>query len=89
MQKAMRGHFERSLALSGGVRASLFVSFAENACVPAQNKAEFQALLEKALAVDPDADLDNRLANLVAQRRARWLLNHIDDLFLETAPKQQ
>jgi len=57
--------------------------------VPAQNKAEFQSLLEKALAVDPDADLDNRLANLVAQRRARWLLKHVDDLFLETEPKQQ
>jgi len=55
--------------------------------VPAQNSAEFQSLLEKALAVDPDADPDNRLANLAAQRRARWLLNHIDELFLETAPK--
>jgi predicted anti-sigma-YlaC factor YlaD len=57
--------------------------------MPAQNKAEFQSLLEKALAVDPDADLDNRLANLVAQRRARWLLKHIDEMFLEAAPKQQ
>jgi predicted anti-sigma-YlaC factor YlaD len=88
-QRLMRQHFERALAISKGKRAGTFVSFAENACVPAQNKAEFQSLLEKALAVDPDADLDNRLANLVAQRRARWLLKHIDDLFLETAPKQQ
>jgi predicted anti-sigma-YlaC factor YlaD len=88
-QKLMRQHFERALKLSQGKRAGTYVSFAENACVPAQNKAEFQSLLEKALAVDPDADPDNRLANLVAQRRARWLLKHIDDLFLETAPKQQ
>ena len=87
-QKLMRQHFERALKISQGKRAGTFVSFAENACVPAQNKAEFQSLLEKALAVDPDADPDNRLANLVAQRRARWLLDHIDDLFLETAPKQ-
>ena len=87
-QKLMRQHFERAVELSQGKRAGTFVSFAENACVPAQNSAEFQSLLEKALAVDPDADPDNRLANLVAQRRARWLLNHIDDLFLETAPKQ-
>jgi predicted anti-sigma-YlaC factor YlaD len=85
----MRRHFERALELSHGKRAGTYVSFAENACVPAQNQAEFQSLLEKALAVDPDADLDNRLANLVAQRRARWLLKHIDELFLETAPKQQ
>jgi predicted anti-sigma-YlaC factor YlaD len=87
-QKLMRQHFERALKLSQGKRAGTYVSFAENACVPAQNKAEFQSLLEKALAVDPDTDLDNRLANLVAQRRARWLLNHIDELFLEAAPKQ-
>ena len=87
-QKLMRQHFERALKLSQGKRAGTYVSFAENACVPAQNKAEFQSLLEKALAVDPDADPDNRLANLVAQRRARWLLNHIDELFLEAAPKQ-
>jgi len=39
--------------------------------------------------VNPDADPDNRLANLVAQTAARaGLLNHIDELFLETAPKQ-
>jgi predicted anti-sigma-YlaC factor YlaD len=88
-QKLMRQHFERALKISQGKRAGTYVSFAENACMPAQNKAEFQSLLEKALAVDPDADLDNRLANLVAQRRARWLLKHVDDLFLETAPKQQ
>jgi predicted anti-sigma-YlaC factor YlaD len=87
-QKLMRQHFERAVKLSQGKRAGTYVSFAENACVPAQNKAEFQSLLEKALAVDPDTDLDNRLANLVAQRRARWLLNHIDELFLEAAPKQ-
>jgi predicted anti-sigma-YlaC factor YlaD len=87
-QKLMRQHFERALKISQGKRAGTYVSFAENACVPAQNKAEFQSLLEKALAVDPDADPDNRLANLVSQRRARWLLNHIDDLFLEAAPKQ-
>ena len=39
-------------------------------------------MLEKALAVDADADPDHRLANLVAQRRAHWLLDHIDELFL-------
>jgi predicted anti-sigma-YlaC factor YlaD len=86
MQKAMRGHFERSLALSGGGRASLFVTFAENACVPVQNRAEFQAMIEKALAVDVDLKPEYRLANLVAQRRARWLKGRINELFLEGGP---
>jgi len=81
-QKAMRAQFERSLELSKGAHASAFVSFAENACVPAQNAAEFKTLLEKALAVDT-RNPENRLANLVAQRRARWLLGRIHELFLE------
>src|ERR1017187_1417671 len=88
-QKLMRQHFNRAIELSKGKRAGTYVSFAENACEPAQDKAEFQSLLEKALAVDADADPPNRLANLVAQRRARWLLQHIDELFLESAPKEQ
>jgi len=88
-QKRMREHFDRALELSQGKRAATFVSFAENADVPAHNSEEFKSVLEKALAVDVNADLDNRLANLVAQRRARWLLNHIDQLFLDAPPKGQ
>ncbi len=81
--KHMRQYFERSVALSKGMRASAFVSYASNASVQAQNRAEFRSLLEKALAIDPDAQPENRLANTIAQRRARWLLDHIDEFFLE------
>jgi predicted anti-sigma-YlaC factor YlaD len=88
-QKLMRQHFDRAIELSKGKRAGTYVSFAENACIPAQNQVEFQSMLQKALAVDADADLPNRLANLVAQRRARWLLKHTNELFLEAAPKGQ
>jgi len=82
-QKAMREHFNRAIGLSGGKRAGTYVSFAENADVPAQNLTEFQQMLEKALAIDADADPGNRLANLVAQRRARWLLAHTKDRFVD------
>jgi predicted anti-sigma-YlaC factor YlaD len=88
-QKLMRQYFNRAIELSKGKRASTYVSFAENASEPAQDQAEFKSMLEKALAVDADADPPNRLANLVAQRRARWLLKHINELFLESAPKQE
>jgi predicted anti-sigma-YlaC factor YlaD len=81
-QKLMRRHFDRAVELSKGKRAGTYVSFAENACLPAQNAAEFKSTLEKALAVDPDVDPDHRLATLVAQRRARWLLEHVDELVL-------
>ena len=39
-------------------------------------------MLERAIAVDPDRQPRDRLATLVAQRRARWLLGRIDDLIL-------
>ena len=85
----MRRHFDRAIEISKGKRAGTYVSFAENASVPAQNVAEFKVMLEKALAIDVDADPANRLANILAQRRARWLLSHINKLFLESAPPAQ
>jgi predicted anti-sigma-YlaC factor YlaD len=48
-----------------------------------QNAAEFRGLLGQALAVDVDAEPSSRLQNIVNQRHARWLLDHIGDYFLE------
>jgi len=78
-----RRHLERAVALSGGKRAAPYVSFAETVSVGAQDRNEFEELLKKALAVDPDAVPELRLANTVAQRRAAWLLARADELFLE------
>ena len=82
MERARR-HLERAVTLSGGKRAAPYVSFAETVSVGAQDRAEFGELLKKALAVDPDAVPELRLANTVAQRRAAWLLARADELFLE------
>ena len=49
--------------------------------VAQQDADEFRSLLEQALAIDPDADLPNRLLNLISQARARWLLQEIDEYF--------
>jgi hypothetical protein len=38
--------------------------------------------MHKALSVDPDAHPEQRLMNLIAQRRARWLMERIAELFL-------
>lgn len=81
-QQRIEEYYRQALELSAGRRASLFVSYAENSSVPAQNRTQFKQLLERALAIDADRDPEYRLANLVAQRRARWLLGRIDELFL-------
>ena len=78
-----RQHLERALALSGGHRAWPLVNFAETVSVGAQDRKEFESLLRQALAVDPDAVPEVRVANLVAQRRARWLLGRANELFVE------
>jgi predicted anti-sigma-YlaC factor YlaD len=81
-----RQHFERALALSGGQQAGPMVSFAEAVCVQKQDLKEFESLLHQALAINPDAKPEWRLANLVMQRRAKWLLARTDQLFLRTGP---
>ena len=48
---------------------------------PAQDRAEFEKLLNEALAIDPEKDPSNRLVTLITQRRARALLDQIDTLF--------
>jgi predicted anti-sigma-YlaC factor YlaD len=77
-----RAHFDRAVELSKGQDAAPFVSLAEAVSIQKQDADEFSSLLDRALAIDPDADPDTRLANLVMQRRARWLLSKKSDLFL-------
>ena len=81
-----RTHFDRVVALTHGRLASPYVSLAEGVSVSRQDRAEFEALLHQALAIDPDARPEWRLANLILQRRARWLLSREDQLFLPTGP---
>jgi predicted anti-sigma-YlaC factor YlaD len=78
-----RSDFEKALAFAGGTRAAPYVAFAETVSVATQNRAEFVKLLNEALAVDPNRAPAQRLANLIAQKRARWLLERADELFIE------
>ncbi|HPC83526.1 MAG TPA: TRAP transporter TatT component family protein [Thermoanaerobaculaceae bacterium] len=77
-----RQAFERAVELSGGRRAAPYVAFAETVCVGSQDRVEFERLLNLALAIDVRTPGPERLANLLAQRRARWLLERIDELFI-------
>ncbi len=77
-----RDHYERALALSGGARASIYLSWAESVCVAEQDRAEFVALVQKVVDYEVDAYPEGRLLNILAQRRARWLMSRTDELFL-------
>jgi len=75
-------HYERALALSKNKKLGPHVSYAEGVLVKAQDREGFTRLLEEVLRADTSADKAHRLENVLAQRRARLLLDHADDLFL-------
>lgn len=78
-----RALFEKIVAQTGGQKASPFVTFAESVCVQEQDRKGFVTLLQRALAIDTSKTPAHRLANVVMQERARWLLSRADELFLE------
>jgi predicted anti-sigma-YlaC factor YlaD len=78
-----RAHFERAVALSEGKQAAPYVALAESVSVSQQDRAEFKRLLGQALSVNAEAVPKWRLANVVMQQRARWLLSRTDQLFVE------
>lgn len=83
-----RSHFQEVVRLSGGLRASAYVTFAESVALEAQDRAGFEALLAEALRVDPDRDPAHRTAIRVAQRRARWLQGRTGELFNDSEEKK-
>ena len=76
-----RQHFNRAVELQKGLYPGPSVALATGVTVPAQNREEFEKLLQTALAIDPEKDPSMRLVTLVQQRRARALLDHIDTMF--------
>jgi hypothetical protein len=74
-------HFDRAVALANGQSAFAYLALATGVAQPAKDRAQFEALLKSALAVDVSQRPSIRLANLVAQKRARVLLSQIDKLF--------
>jgi predicted anti-sigma-YlaC factor YlaD len=69
-------HFQRALQKSEGTLASPYVSYAQAVAVPNQNYESFKENLENALAVDVDREPSSRLVNIIAQQKARFLLDN-------------
>lgn len=76
-----RTHYERAVELSGAARASPHVTWARSSAVPRQARREFEEVLARAVAIDPEAVAAERMANLLAQARARLLLERAADFF--------
>lgn len=76
-----KAFLERSLKVSGGKHLGVQVSWAEGVLVQSQKREEFEQTLKAVVAADVNASKPDRLANTIAQRRAKLLLKYADDLF--------
>ncbi|MDR2865467.1 MAG: TRAP transporter TatT component family protein [Spirochaetaceae bacterium] len=77
-------HYESALRKSQGLSASPYVSWAQAIAIPEQNYASFKENLEKALAVDisKSPSSEDKLANKIAQTKARYLLKNADSFII-------
>jgi len=82
-EERARMHFARAVEIQKGLSPSPYVGLALGLVKGKQDRKEFEQLLQRALAIDPEKNPDNRLVTLITQKRARLFLDHIGDLFLE------
>ena len=80
MERA-RDHFARAVAASGDKRAGPYLAMA-GVAISEQDPDEFRSLLHHALAMELDV-AQYRLQNTLDQQYAAWLLEHMEDLFVE------
>jgi tetratricopeptide (TPR) repeat protein len=74
-------HFQRVMEATGRRNLMYLVTTARICAIPLQDRALYQRLLQEVLDADVDADPEQRLANILAQRRARRYLAQIDEFF--------
>jgi predicted anti-sigma-YlaC factor YlaD len=75
-----RRHFARAVEIQQGQMSTPYVSLAMGVAYPKGDRAEFEKLMNDALAIDPEKRKSVRLVNLISQRRARALLGRVDEL---------
>lgn len=75
--------YEKALYHSNGENPGTHIGYVRSFCIPAQDSAGFDEHLEKALAIDPDSQPENRLVIVIAQRQARWLKAEKGEFILE------
>ena len=74
-------YFNKAVQASSGKDCSVYVRFAESVCIKNQNKNEFIEKLNYVLNFNVESTKELRLTNTMAQSRAIWLMDRIDELF--------
>lgn len=71
-------YFDHAIHLSQGQEAGPYVAKAEGVALPAEDKKQFEQLLNQALDISKK---HRSLQNEVMRERAQWLLDAVEDLF--------
>lgn len=74
--------YEKALEVSAKKSPAPYIAYAEGICINLQDVDGFVDALEKALSIDPDENPQMRLQNTIAQEKARYLLDNLDNYFL-------
>lgn len=75
--------YNKAQEVAKGKSAGLYLTYAETFCKPEGDKKAFVDALEKALAIDPKADPSNTLMTVISQKKAKRLMAHLDDYFID------
>ncbi len=80
-EKALEA-YRNALELSKGKRPSVHLMYAQSFCIPNQDRAGFDAAVQKALDIDPAEQPENKLMVALSREKALWLKKNADDYFL-------
>lgn len=83
-----REYYEHALVLGPERHPVLWSTWAETGSIANGDRQEFVTLLQQTLDFDIDSQPDGRLLNRVAKERAAWLLENVEDYFLEDMQNQ-
>ena len=78
---AAQRHFDRAVEISGGRFLMNWIFYARYYAVPAQNRAEYERLLRKVTDTPAGILPAETLANTMARKRARLMLEDADEFF--------
>ncbi len=75
--------YKKALEISKGKTPSVYLTYATSFCIPKQDSKGYDKAIEKALAIDPELQPENKLTIKLSQDYAKWLKEHKEDFILE------
>ena len=81
-EERARYHFNQSIQLSKGLKTTPYLALATSLSVKNQDVEEFKSLLNTALEIDSAQHPNYKLVNTINRRKAKWLLDNIEEYFL-------